>query len=261
MLDGPGQQPDDRRGGYSFRKHFARLKREKRLARIGVGALAVLVVGGITFARCQSSGITGPSTASAPNSNAPSLHESSPGGLGGVPGDALTFKEKTVQHDVVFVGFNPCNDDEIEARGTRYESLRVTAGTGYFDSHSRIQDYFKGYSVSDGPLDRPIRYKGQNEVEHDSRITLTSGIDDEKEVEEDLISQGSQNPDFKLRVFMRVRVRPGDDPFNARQITYRARATCSVEKCRKSGGCGDRDCETRETKIFDIPQMPTVLPQ
>jgi hypothetical protein len=258
MLDGPGQQSDDRRGGYSFRKHFARLKREGRLARIGVGAFVVLVVGGITFARCQSSNITGPSSAS--RTNAPSLHEEgSTGGLGGLPGDAFTIKEKTVQHDVVFVGFNPCNDDAIEARGTRYETLRVTAGTGYFDSHSRIQDYFKGFSIND-PYPPPTRYKGQNEVEHDSRITLTSGIDDEKEVEEDLISQGLQNPDFKLRIFMRVRVRPGDNPFYARQVTYRARATCSVEKCRKSGGCGDRDCETRETKVFDIPQIPTVLP-
>jgi hypothetical protein len=250
-------QPDDRRGGYSFRKHFARLKREKRLARIGVGAFAVFVVGGITFARCQSSGITGPSSAS---QSSPSLHTSD-GGLPGtdVPDDAFTIKEKTVQHDVVFVGENPCNGDIIEARGTRYEALRVTAGTGYFDSHSRIKDYFKGFAVND-PDPPPTRYKGENEVEHDMRITLTSGIDEEREVEQDLKSPSGSDPDYKLRVYMRVRVRPGDNPFYARQVTYRARATCSVEKCRKSGGCGDRDCETRETKIFDIPSIPTVQP-
>jgi hypothetical protein len=252
------QQPDDRRGGkYSFRKHFARLKREGRLARIGLGAFAVLVVGGITFARCQSSGITGPSSAS---QSAPSLHTSD-GGLPGtdVPDDAFTIKEKTVQHDVTFVGENPCNGDEVVAKGTRYESLRVTAGTGYFDSHQKIKDYFKGFAVND-PDPPPTRYKGENEVEHDSRITLTSGIDEEREVEQDLISTGSNIPDYKLRVYMRVRVRPGDNPFHARQITYRARATCKQENCRRSGGCGDRDCETRETKIFDIPSIPTVQP-
>jgi hypothetical protein len=193
--------------------------------------------------------------------NAPNAPSLSGGTLGGLPGDATTFKERTVQHNLVFTGYNPCNDDQIIAEGTRYENIRVTAGTGYFDSHNKVQDYFKGYAVNDPPP-RPTRYKGENEFEHDMRITVLNGIDDEREVEQELNASGSE-PDFKLKIYARYRVRPSSNIFDAAtpQITYRARATCTTPgNCRKNDGCPDRDCENTKSEEYEIPSMPTVLP-
>src|SRR5919199_2006677 len=69
-------QRDDRRRGYSLGGHFRRLKQSGRLKQVG-GVLAVaFVIAGITFARCQSSKITGPSapTPAAGHPSGPSAH-------------------------------------------------------------------------------------------------------------------------------------------------------------------------------------------
>jgi hypothetical protein len=54
------ERKQDRRRGYSFRRHLGRLKSTGRLKNVGLAAAAVLTLSGITFARCRGSDITGP---------------------------------------------------------------------------------------------------------------------------------------------------------------------------------------------------------
>jgi hypothetical protein len=60
------QRSQDRRQRYSFRKHLNRLRQTGRLKQIGAVAAAAIVLAGISFARCQSSKITGPAETKAP---------------------------------------------------------------------------------------------------------------------------------------------------------------------------------------------------
>ena len=70
MHDEPNEdRGNDRRRGYSFRKHFSRLRVSGQLKNVGAATLASMLVVGITLARCQSSSITGPS--SGPSASAP----------------------------------------------------------------------------------------------------------------------------------------------------------------------------------------------
>jgi hypothetical protein len=52
----------DRRRSRSFRGHLQRLARANRLQQLGMGTLALALISGITFARCNSSSLTGPET-------------------------------------------------------------------------------------------------------------------------------------------------------------------------------------------------------
>src|SRR5919106_2314385 len=200
MLRGYRQPRRDRRGDYSFRKHLARLKREGRLPRMGLATLAVVLVAAVTFGRCDPS-ITGPAeefTADNGTIAGPAMTgilSPTDGGLGGGSGGE-TFKQRTVERNVVFVGVNPCNGDAVKAVGTRYESLTIIAREpSYFESRSRIKDHFRGYAVND-PYPPPTRYQGHDEHEHNEIITPTK-LESEVETHEHLIALGKE-PDWKL---------------------------------------------------------------
>src|SRR5687767_15880964 len=123
------QQSDDRRRGYSFRRHFARLRQEGRLPQIALAAVAVMIVGGITFGRCQGDSITGPSAPAAEGSAPTAVATSTSGSVAPTtapgPADAVPppFRENTVERNAMFTGVNPCNGEPVVARGRRHDRL------------------------------------------------------------------------------------------------------------------------------------------
>jgi hypothetical protein len=237
------QHRRDRRGDYSFRRHLARLKREGRLPQIGLGALAVVLVAGVSFGQCESN-ITGPGEDVAPSTTLTS------GSLAPDP-DRVEFKEKTVQRNVVFTGVNPCNGDAVRLEGTRYESIRITTGVGYFDSHHRIRDWcMRGFAIGNPQQ----KYTGRDEHEHNLKIT-TLGVNEEFETWEQLKALGSE-PDWKLSFYQRYRAR-FDDPLNMK-VEFRARASCESE-CVRPEGCIDREftlVSADEVPIAALPVSP-----
>ena len=247
MLDKFRQQLRERRGGYSFRGHLARLKREGRLPRAAGGILAAVIVAGVAFGRCESSSITGPDESAADYA----ARTTSLTGGSVVPDpdpDRFTFEEKLVQRNVVFTGVNPCNGDAVRLEGTRYEKIRISAGVGYFDSHHHIRDWcLRGYAIND----RRQKYEATDEHEHHLKIT-TAGLDEETETQEYLKALGSE-PDWRLKVYQRYRVRY-EDPLNIK-VAFRAKASCDHE-CALPGGCIEREFTLVTADEFPITELP-----
>lgn len=250
------QHRRDRRGDYSFTRHLGRLKREGRLPQIGLSALAVVLVAGVTFARCESN-ITGPSETAADAgpiqgpSQGGTISSTGPShGSGNDPG-LETFRQRTVQRNVVFIGVNPCNGDAVRAEGTRREKLTlITRAPDYFESRSHIWDNFRGFAIND-PFPPPTRYKGEDEHEHNQVITPTK-TDDEVETEEHLIAIGPE-PNWKLYFYERRRT---DllQPWNTR-VEYRAKASCS-SRCSLPQGCIDREMSLASFNEVELPSLP-----
>lgn len=245
MLHEVRQRLRERRGEYSLRRHVARLRREGRLPRIGVGVLLAVVVAGATFAQCDTTSITGP-VEDVALSSAPVATVTS-GSLAPEP-ERLEFKEKTVQRNVIFTGVNPCNGDAVRLEGTRYESIRISVGAGYFDSHHRIRDWcMRGYAIGNPEQ----KYTGRDEHEHHLKIT-TAGLDEEFETWEYLKALGSE-PDWKLRLYQRYKARY-DDPLNAR-VEFRSKASCE-HNCTLPEGCVDREFTLVTADEFPISALP-----
>ncbi len=245
MLREVRQRLRERRGEYSLRRHVARLRREGRLPRIGVGVLFAVVVAGATFAQCDTTSITGP-VEDVALSSAPVATVTS-GSLAPEP-ERLEFKEKTVQRNVIFTGVNPCNGDAVRLEGTRYESIRISVGAGYFDSHHRIRDWcMRGYAIGNPEQ----KYTGRDEHEHHLKIT-TAGLDEEFETWEYLKALGSE-PDWKLRLYQRYKARY-DDPLNMR-VEFRSRASCE-HNCTLPEGCVDREFTLVTADEFPISALP-----
>ena len=245
MLREVRQRLRERRGEYSLRRHVARLRREGRLPRIGVGVLFAVLVAGATFAQCDTTSITGP-VEDVALSSAPVATVTS-GSLAPEP-ERLEFKEKTVQRNVIFTGVNPCNGDAVRLEGTRYESIRISVGAGYFDSHHRIRDWcMRGYAIGNPEQ----KYTGRDEHEHHLKIT-TAGLDEEFETWESLKALGSE-PDWKLRLYQRYKARY-DDPLNVR-VEFRSRASCE-HNCTLPEGCVDREFTLVTADEFPISALP-----
>ena len=65
------ERRQDRRGRYSFRGHLRRLRTAGRLKTLGLATATVLVIAAVTFARCESSRVSGPREATSPPSQGP----------------------------------------------------------------------------------------------------------------------------------------------------------------------------------------------
>jgi hypothetical protein len=222
MLDEFRQRLGDRRGKYSVRKHIGRLRREGRLRQVGVAAVVVLTAGGVAFARCQGSSITGPSE---PIAETPRLN------LG-----SETFQENTVERNVVFSGVNPCNGDAVKAFGKRHDKLRVRiapSGTSATLDH-HINDSFHGEAIANPNQ----KYTGSDV--HSDRFDIgMDGMRHREITNEHLIAQGPA-PNWILHVHQRSDFRFAD-PLNP-TVTFEGHASCPSEsKCTVDGGCVDRD--------------------
>lgn len=148
MLDEFRQRLRDRRGKYSLRRHLGRLRREGRLRQIVLAAVGLLTVGGLAFGRCQGSSITGPSD---PMAETPVRGTVTAGGSV-TPSASLgseTFKENTVERNVVFSGVNPCNGDMVKAMGKRHDKIRIVASPTSFAVDHHINDSFHGEAIDD----------------------------------------------------------------------------------------------------------------
>jgi hypothetical protein len=109
----------DRRRGYSFRQHFKRFKVEGRLKQIGLPTAAVLLVAGLTFGRCDSSSITGPSAVS--EETAPTTSQT-PGpttssASGGLDGALRVVKKAVARFPSSFLSMiHPCFKEVVFAK-------------------------------------------------------------------------------------------------------------------------------------------------
>jgi hypothetical protein len=233
MLEEFRQRLRDRRGKYSLRKHVSRLRREGRLPQIALAVLAVLTLGGVTFARCEASSITGPSSVA----ETPADRNTA---SGSVTTAAETFRENTVERNVVFTGVNPCNGDAVTATGKRHDKFTArtivspTNVTIEVDHH--INDSFRGEAINNpGQL-----YTGSDV--HRDRFELGSeGVEHPDLTNEHLISQGPA-PNWILHMRQKSKVR-FDDPLNP-TVTFEGHASCPpTSECTVAGGCVDRSLE------------------
>jgi hypothetical protein len=160
----------------------------------------------------------------------------------------LEFKEKTVQRNVVFTGVNPCNGDAVRLEGIRYEKIRISVGAGYFESHHQIRDWcMRGFALNEPTQ----KYTGRDEHEHHLKIT-PAGLDETFETWEQLKALGPE-PDWKLRVYQRYKVRY-EDPLNMR-VEFRSKASCE-HNCSLPGGCVDREFTLVSADEFPISELP-----
>lgn len=234
MLDEFRQRLRDRRGKYSLRRHIGRLRREGRLRQIGLAAVALLTVGGLAFGRCQGSSITGPSD---PMTETPVRGSVTSGGSATTPTAGLgseTFKENTVERNVVFSGVNPCNGDMVKAMGKRHDKIRIVASPTSFAVDHHINDSFHGEAIDDPNQD----YTG-SDVHSDSFEIGIDGVEHREITNEHLIAQGPA-PNWILHVHQRSDFRFAD-PLNP-AVTFKGHASCpSDSRCTVAGGCVDRD--------------------
>jgi hypothetical protein len=104
----------DRRRGYSFRQHFKRFKVEGRLKHISVPMAAVLLVAAVTFGRCDSSSITGPSAETEQTATSPTPGPTTSTASGGLEGGALRLVKKTIGRfpSNLLSMIHPCKPDK-----------------------------------------------------------------------------------------------------------------------------------------------------
>ena len=241
MLDGLRQRlkdrgPRERRGGYSVRKHLGRLGREGRLPQIGLAAVALLTIGGLAFGQCDASSLTGPSASSeTPVASTVAGGSVAPASIG-----SETFKENTVERNVVFTGVNPCNGDMVRAVGKRHDKIRIVATPTSFTTDHHINDSFRGEAVND-----PAQAYTGSDVHSDRFEIGIDGVEHRELTNEHLIAQG-QAPNWILHVHQRSDFR-FDDPLNP-AVTFKGHASCPPEsQCTLPGGCVDRELEVLST--------------
>lgn len=225
--------PRERRERYSTRRHFARLRREGRLPQIGVASAALLTIGGLAFGRCDASGVTGPSSSDTgmPVANAVAAGSiaMSSAGVG-----SETFKENTVERNVVFSGVNPCNGDLVKAFGKRHDKIKIVASPTSFAADHHINDSFRGEAIED-----PTQAYTGSDVHTDRFEIGIDGVEHRELTNEHLISQGPA-PNWILHVHQRSDFR-FDDPLNP-TVSFKAHASCPPEsQCTMPGGCVDRE--------------------
>lgn len=229
MLQGFRQRLDERRGKYSLLKHIGRLRREGRLPRVGLAAAAVLAVGGFAFARCEASSITGPSEQLA---EAPRTTAISGGDVATATVGSETFRENTVERNVVFVGINPCNGDAVRAFGKRHDRFKaaVSPTSATLDHH--INDSFRGEAINN-----PTQVYTGSDVHQDRAAIGVDGVEHRELTNEHLISQGPA-PNWILHVQQRSDLR-FTDPVNP-VVTFSGHASCPPQsRCTREGGCPD----------------------
>lgn len=224
MLDGFRQHLNDRRGKYSLRKHIGRLRREGRLSQVGLAVVAILTLGGVAFAKCQASGVTGPSEEGSVTPSSLLL------------GPSETVQENTVERDVVFVGVNPCNGDVVRAFGKRHDKLRakVEASGASVTLDHHINDSFRGEAVKDPNQ----KYTGSDV--HTDRFEMgPDGTEHREFTNEHLISAGPA-PNWILHIHQRYEFRFAE-PLSP-TVTMEGHASCPpTSECLVEGGCVDRE--------------------
>jgi hypothetical protein len=95
------------------------------------------------------------------------------------------------------------------------------------------------------------KYTGRDEHEHHLKIT-PAGLDETFETWERLKALGPE-PDWKLRVYQRYKVRY-EDPLNMR-VEFRSKASCE-HNCSLPGGCVDREFTLVSADEFPISELP-----
>ena len=211
----------DRRSEYSFRKHLGRLKKEGRLTQIGIAAAAVLVVSGITFGRCQSSNITGPSQQS---ETAPVLQ----------PSPSLTTTETTSEtfRNFAFTGYNPCNGDAVAGTGTRHELVHFTINAdGSTKIKKHTNDAWKGKAADD-----QTKYSA-SDVHDDMQENSGTTFEHRDINNEHLISEG-RSPNWILHLVQKTYIDALDPTKNS--VEVKGFAKCPpTSSCSFPDGCPD----------------------
>jgi hypothetical protein len=179
--------PDGRRARYSLRGHLRRLARGGQLTRVALVTVVVAAIGGVTFARCSSSGITGPSEAA--KGPAPSA-DLLGGGSGSVNQPTNETFTVPFEKDVV----NECNGQLVHLSGEMHlEEYAHVLNDGGFHSHDHQIDHLKGASA-----DGSTQYTASDEHLSSQKFSATDASIT-KYVYDKLIANGPQ-PDFFVRM-------------------------------------------------------------
>jgi hypothetical protein len=240
MLKGFRMRSGDRRQRYSLRRHIARLKQEGRLPQIALAAMAVAIGGGIAFGQCDSSSITGPSEPVAASPNSPPVTSISGSVASASLGGSETFKDNTVERDVVFTGRNPCNGELVVARGKRHDKISMTASTNSFEVDHHLNDSFKSVALDEAGVEvngPDLEYVGSDV--HKDRLTIgLDGTQHRELTNEHLTRPGGPNWIFHLHQTSEFSY---TDPQNA-SVSMRGHASCPpTSRCTMPGGnCPDR---------------------
>jgi hypothetical protein len=232
MKDEP-QTGDNRRGRYSLRGHLARLARSGRLKYVALVTVAVVAIGGITFGRCSSSNITGPSPVATKSQPSADL-------LGGGSGSPTQPTNETFsfpfEKDVV----NECNGQLVHLSGTMHlEEYAHPMPDFGFHSHDHQIDHLKGVS-----MDGSTQYVASDEHLDAQRFSLSENYISHYTYDK-LIANGPQ-PDFFVRTKMVMRYSPtdplGSPPVPQIDVDSDCKGQCRpgercVDPCPASG-CG-----------------------
>lgn len=293
MLDQFRQRWRDRRGQYSLRGHIARLKRERRLVRVGAGALAAVIVAGVAFGQCQSN-ITGPSEvteSSVPGAPAGGSLSLSSGSSNDSDSDTDGDSDsEDSDSDKLIPGLDSDSDGDSDSdnipildppeppplefefkeafqmvftganpcNGETYEAR----GTRLVDFKSTTTtDYFEARErIKDkfqgfAVIDLPPRpTRYKGEDEHDHYMKFVLTESSDDELEtEEELVAVGPEPDWTLK-FYRRRYVDMRNPRNSR-FEVRARGRCKG-KCTLPGGCPDVNFKVESFEETEVPPLP-----
>ena len=244
----PGERRRDRRRGYSFRRHFARLKQEGRLPQIAAASVALLLLGGIAFGQCRGDSITGPGTPTAESGAAGTVATSTLGSVSTASGPL--FKSNDMIRPATFIGRNPCNGDLVVATGKRH--IMVTnsvSSSGDFQTDEHINDSFKSVLVTPEGTEVPdsdVEYVGSDVHSHRMLVdALEPGMIHRDLTNEHLSRRGGEDH-WVLHLQQRTEfsVDPLTGEMTPANIEIKGHASCPEKRhCKMPGDCPDQAFE------------------
>lgn len=173
----------DRRRGYSFRKHFDRVRKQKGLGRIALSLCGTAFVAGGLFANCRGESLTGPTTrggdvatGNGPTGTAPS-HSI----------DQLNGKTFTAPYDGM--DENKCNGESVPVKGT----VSYTLFPSSLDvTHFKVQSHW----VIDGTGIMGNVYHGDDQFLDEINSAL---LPLEWTTEQEITMHSSTAPDYRSK--------------------------------------------------------------
>jgi hypothetical protein len=292
MLNELRQRLRDRRGRYSLPRHLARLKREGRLPRIGAAAVAAIFAAAVSFGRCQSPSITGPSeVAESSFSGTPAGGSVSPSSYSSNDHDSDSDSDSDSEDsdsDKIVPGLDSDSDGDSDSdnvpivdvpplkfeektfqRDVVFTGSNPCNGETYEARGTRrdhIQmavapDYFESrHRIHDkfqgfAVLDlppRPTKYRGEDYHDHYEKVVFAERSDYLLVTAEELVAVGSE-PDWTLTYFERRYV-DVMKPWNSRYVIA-AKGRCKG-KCTLPGGCPDVEFKVVSNQEIEVLPLP-----
>jgi hypothetical protein len=207
------------------------------LPQIALAAVAVLTAGGLAFAKCDGSSITGPSARVAETPVAGAATSGGSVSTSSLGGEA--FRENTVNREFVFTGVNPCNGEPVVARGKRHDRIAATVSlSGNFDADHHLNDSFKSVAIDAQGVevaDPDLEYVGGDVHNDRMSVNFLEGTTSHRELTNERLSRRGGGDHWVLHLDQRSEFTvENPEP----KITITGHASCPpTSRCSLSDGC------------------------